>query len=333
MRKPVILGIVILVAVVAGVAWWVLRPSADDSSLTLYGNVDIRQVSLAFDASDRIAALYVEEGDRVNKGQALAQLDIRTVELEQAKAQALAAAQGLALERLRNGTRPEEVAQANARLQAAEAQAALATQDIKRLELVSRETGGRAVVRQEVDRARAQLAVAKARVEEMRLALSLAQAGPRDEDIAEAQARFRSAEAQAALLAHRLQLATLTAPSAGVIRSRLLEVGDMASPQRPVFALALTDRKWVRAYVDEPELGRVFPGMKASVYIDSQPDRAIQGTVGFISSVAEFTPKSVQTEALRTSLVYEVRILVEDSEDILRLGMPATVHLKDGRKQ
>jgi len=101
----------------------------------------------------------------------------------------------------------------------------------------------------------------------------------------------------------------------------------MASPQRPVYTLALTEPKWVRAYLSEPDLGRVRPGMRARVYTDSQPDRAIDGQVGYISSVAEFTPKTVQTETLRTSLVYEIRIRVDDPQDRLRLGMPATVRL------
>ena len=107
----------------------------------------------------------------------------------------------------------------------------------------------------------------------------------------------------------------------------------MATPQRPVFALALTQPKWVRVYVSEPDLGRVKPGMAASVVTDSRPGQSIAGKVGYISSVAEFTPKSVQTEELRTSLVYEVRVLVDDPQDVLRLGQPATVHLTTGAAQ
>ena len=101
----------------------------------------------------------------------------------------------------------------------------------------------------------------------------------------------------------------------------------MASPQRPVFSLAVTNPKWVRAYVSEPDLGRVHPGMTASVMVDAFPTRRFTGWVGFISPVAEFTPKTVETEELRTSLVYEVRVFVQDPADELRLGMPATVYL------
>jgi HlyD family secretion protein len=101
----------------------------------------------------------------------------------------------------------------------------------------------------------------------------------------------------------------------------------MASPQRAVYALAITDPKWVRAYVSEVDLGRIKPGMSASVTTDSHPAEPVRGRVGFISSMAEFTPKTVQTEELRTSLVYEVRIFVEDASNRLRLGMPATVRI------
>jgi HlyD family secretion protein len=99
----------------------------------------------------------------------------------------------------------------------------------------------------------------------------------------------------------------------------------MASPTRPVFTLALTDPKWVRAYIPEPELGRIRLGMPAKVLNDSFPDQTMDGWVGFISPLAEFTPRTVETEDLRTKLVYEARVFVHDDQDRLRLGMPVTV--------
>ena len=101
----------------------------------------------------------------------------------------------------------------------------------------------------------------------------------------------------------------------------------MASPQKPVFSLAVTDPKWVRAYVAEPDVGKLRTGMAASVALDSFPDRRFNGWVGFISPVAEFTPKTVETTELRTSLVYEVRVFVKDPSDQLHLGSPASVYL------
>ena len=99
----------------------------------------------------------------------------------------------------------------------------------------------------------------------------------------------------------------------------------MASPERPVYTLALTNPIWIRAYIDEPDLGKIFPGMIAMVTTDSYPDKAYQGWIGYISPAAEFTPKSVQTQEIRTSLVYQVRVFVCNPANQLRLGMPVTV--------
>jgi HlyD family secretion protein len=108
-----------------------------------------------------------------------------------------------------------------------------------------------------------------------------------------------------------------------------MEPGEIAFPQKPVLNLAVTSPKWVRAYASEPDLGRVKSGTSVSVTIDSFPGRPFGGWIGFVSPVAEFTPKTVQTEDLRTSLVYEVRVFVSDPGDELCLGMPATVRLRD----
>ena len=158
-------------------------------------------------------------------------------------------------------------------------------------------------------------------------ALDLAIAGPRAEELLQAEAQLRGNEAQLALIRQELDDAELVAPFDAVIRSRLMEPGEMAAPTKPVFSLATIGTKWVRAYVSEVNLGHVRSGMRAKVTSDSFPDRPLDGWVGFISPVAEFTPKTVETEDLRSSLVYEVRVFVEDKDDMLRLGMPATVKL------
>jgi HlyD family secretion protein len=189
------------------------------------------------------------------------------------------------------------------------------------------QTEGRAASKEDVDNARAALDVAEAKLAFNEEALKLAEKGPREEDIAQAEAQLRLYEAQLAFVRQQLKDAVLRAPLDAVVRTRLLEPGDMASPQKPVYTLAITDPKWVRAYVTETDLGKIRMKEAATVTVDSFPGRRFDGWVGFISSVAEFTPKPVQTEELRTSLVYEVRVFVRDPSDELRLGMPATVHL------
>lgn len=320
-----ILALLALLLLVAVVAAWKIRGGGGDDGLVLYGNVDLRQVSLAFNGSGRIKVLAANEGDRVKAGQELGALDTRTLELEIAQAEAQVRAGEQALLRLRNGSRPEEIAQARAKRAAAQADFDNAKAQLERIRSANSGTEGRAVSSQDVDAGEAKQRVAKANLETAAKALALLEIGPRREDIDEARARLDANRAQLALLQHNLDEAHLRAPLDAVVRTRLLEPGDMASPQKPALALALLNPKWVRAYVSEANLGRIKAGMKARVNIDSAPERPISGRVGYISSVAEFTPKSVQTEELRTSLVYEVRVFVDDPEDRLRLGMPATV--------
>ncbi|KQW91779.1 hypothetical protein ASC94_17025 [Massilia sp. Root418] len=321
-----VLVLVLVLAAVAAAAWYAMRPPAAEG-LLLYGNVDLRQVSLAFNGSERIASLSVQEGDRVRPGQVLGKLDTTTLALRIAESRARAGALEQTLARLRAGSRPQEVSQARAQTAEAQAEADLAAKSLVRLQGLAQGPVGRAVSLQDVDNAAARSKAAQARLEGARKAQELVQAGARKEDIAQAEAQLAAAQAQTAVLAQQLADAELRAPIASVVRARLMEAGDMASPQRPVYTLAITDPKWVRAYVRETELGLVQPGMAASIAIDSLPGQAIAGKVGYISSVAEFTPKTVQTEDLRTSLVYEVRILAEDKDDRLRLGMPATVRI------
>lgn len=332
MNKKVAIPIAAALLLAAVVVYLSIR-DGDDDQLVLYGNVDIRQVELPFADSERIAEVLVREGDRVRAGQVLARLETPRIGARLQGAQARAAAQTQALRRLQNGARPEELAQARAALAAARAEAAHARSHYDRVQGIAKSSEGRAVSEQDIEAARAALDMADAQVVTTRKALDLALAGPREEDIAQADAQLEGARAEVALLEQQLKDAELRAPTDAVVRSRLMEPGELATPQRPVFSLAVTDPKWVRAYAPESALGRLQLGAPASVVTDSFPDEALEGELGFISSVAEFTPKSVQTEDLRASLVYEVRVFVEDPQDRLRLGMPATVRFDLSQSQ
>jgi HlyD family secretion protein len=330
-KTLIMLLVVALVATACGVYWWKNRRPDTGAELVLYGNVDLRQAQIAFNNSERIAAVLVQEGDRVRRGQLLAELDTSRLKPELDQAQATTDAQQQAVERLHNGNRPQEIAQARANLESAQADAANDKLQYDRLVTLSQTSTGRAVSQQDLDNAKAALDMATARLALNQSALDLEIIGPRKEDIAQAEAQLRADQAQSALLRQELADAQLLAPQDGVIRSRLMEAGEMASPQKPVFSMAIIDPKWVRAYVSEPDLGKVHQGASAYVTVDSFPGRRFEGWVGFISPIAEFTPKTVQTEELRTSLVYEVRVFVKDPADDLRLGMPASVVLTAGQ--
>ncbi|MBE3638814.1 HlyD family efflux transporter periplasmic adaptor subunit [Mangrovicoccus algicola] len=326
MKKFLPLVLIAILVLAGGVYWWHQRNETGSDGLTLYGNVDIRQVALAFDGSGRIIELLAEEGDVVSKGAVIGRLDTQALELQAKAQEAAVEAQRQALLELRDGARPEEIAQARAKLASDEAAAKLT--NIHRDRVARLITSSSSAVSQlDMDRAVAEADAANALVDQSKAALDLLLAGTRPEEIAAAEAQLRGAEAQLDHLRYQIGQGALTAPSDAVVRSRLREPGDIVTSQSPVFALALTEPKWIRVYVREADLGRIKPGMDAQVTTDSHPDTPVAGQVGYISSVAEFTPKAVQTEELRTSLVYEVRIIVEDAADSLRLGQPVTVRL------
>ena len=319
----IIILVVLVSAVILGVRWY-LQAEGDlsASELRIYGNIDIRKADLAFNEQERIAQVLVEEGDRVTAGQVLARLQTNRLEAQIREIEAKIAAQQQVVKRLEAGTRPQEIEQARAEVAAARARVKNAMKSYERIRETSK---AGATSRQALDNIQAQLDVEQAQLKVKEKALNLAIEGPRKEDIAAAKNNLKTLEASLSLLQIRLTDMALTSPAAGVIQNRILEPGEMASPSRPVVTLALTDPKWVRAYVPEPYLGRINLGMKARILSDSFPDQTFDGWIGFISPVAEFTPKTVETEDLRTKLVYEVRVFVHDSKDMLRLGMPTTV--------
>ncbi|SBV98328.1 conserved exported hypothetical protein [uncultured delta proteobacterium] len=319
-----ILLLTVLAAAVAGGIWYAGAQTLS-RGVVLYGNVDQRQVELAFIDSERVAEVLVEEGAVVEPGQVLARLETRRLRDRIAVLEAQVKSSQAALTRLQNGTRPEEIDQAKAAVVASKAEVAFAEQQYNRYLGIWTKSKGVAVSQQDVEETRLRLNVANARLRQDEEALRLAEIGPRWEDIAEAEARLLENKRALEEQQKKLDDAELKSPGKSVVRSRLLEPGDMASSRKAVFSLAILSPKWVRAYVSETELGLVKPGMRAVVFTDSHPKDGIDGRVGFISSVAEFTPKTVQTEDLRTSLVYEIRIYVDDPGDRLRLGMPATV--------
>lgn len=326
MRKLLILIIVFGGLGYGGYRWYQQEntPTTQEGMLTLYGNVDLRDIELAFMDVERVRKVYVEEGDSVIKGQILAELETDRLRKAISASKASVEAQEFVVTRLENGSRPEEIAKAIAEVQSANSELVVAERTFARkLSLLSRG----ATTQQDVDDARTVRDVAKARLEVAQKQKELVVAGPRWEDIKEAQARLAALQAELQRLEVQLEESRLRATRDSIVRSRNLEPGDMASPQKPVFTLAVLDPKWVRTYVPESDLGKLKPGMSGWVTIDSWPDRRYAGWVGFISPMAEFTPRSVETPELRTSLVYEVRFMVDDPENDLRLGMPATVHI------
>lgn len=299
----------------------------DNGELTLNGNVDIRSVDLAFRVPGRISEMPVEEGSKVEAGTVLARLDTRPLTDALNVAEAQIGVASAELDKRVTGNRPQDIAQAAAQVAAAKASLAKASEDYQRRSGLVK-TG--AVSQAVYDASRAEFLSAQAQLRAAEQALSLQRAGARREDIDSARAQRASAVAQRDKARTDLADATITAPSAGTILTRAREPGAIVQAGEAVFTLTIDRPMRVRAYVPEPDLGRISPGMKVLVTTDGNP-KPYQGTIGHISPTAEFTPKSVQTEDLRTDLVYRLRIIVTNPDDALRQGQPVTVKVPDAR--
>ena len=293
--------------------------------LVLQGNIDIRQVQLGFRVNGRIAEMFVEEGDRVEAGTALAHLDPESLENERAVAAAELATRQADLRRLEAGMRPAEIRSAEARVIEARASQRSAEETARRQETLF---ANGAVSQQSATESRARAEETRARLHVAEAALNLAREGFRAEDVDAGRAALAAAEARLRTAETRLADATLKAPSAGVVLARVREPGAIVQPGETALTLALDRPLWVRAYVQGEDLARVAPGAEAEVWTDAAPDRRYRGQVGFVSPTAEFTPRTVQTENLRSGLVYQVRIIVAEPDALLRQGMPASVGIR-----
>ncbi len=318
--------VVVILALGVGVSVY-LNPqwySAENTNgLTLYGNVDIREVRLGFRVGGRLREMHFEEGDSVVAGDLLASLDAQPLREALAVAAAGVLLAQARLDRTNTGSRPQEIQQAQARVTEAEAALENATLELAR----QREMFDKGLSsKRSLDSAIAQHDQNQARLVANREALGLAVEGFRKEDIAEAQAGLIAANAQRDQVQTQVDDANLFAPSAGVIQTRAREPGAMLAVGAPVYTLTLTDTVYVRAYVGETNLGKLSPGSTVYIHTDSSSEK-YEGQVGFISPRAEFTPKTVETPELRTDLVYRLRIVVANPGQGLRQGMPVTVEI------
>ncbi len=326
-RIAILAGVVVLIVVAIATSGFGLFRSSGNEPLVLYGNVDIREVDMAFRVPGRIDRIAVEEGDSVTRGALLATLDTSSLDARANEADAAVAQARAQLARMKSGNRPQEIAQARARAAAAAAAARNAQADYDRRKplvepgAISHDQWAQTVA--DRDRTAAQLV-------EARQALSLAEAGARPEDIAAAQAQVRAAEANRLAVRTDLGDTRLTASSDGTVITRAREPGAIVQPGETVVTLSLDRPLRVRAYVSEPDLSRIAPGMKVTVTADGNP-KTYQGVIGYISPRAEFTPRSVETEDLRTDLVYRLRITVENPDDALRQGQPVTIEVPNTR--
>jgi HlyD family secretion protein len=298
-----------------------------DQHLVLSGNVDIRQVDLGFRVMGRIAAIPHEEGAHVAADAVMARLDTAPYDAAVATTRSQLGVADAELLKQRNGNRRQDIAQARSRLVESQATLLRAKADLDRRTTLL-QSG--AVSQALYDSTLEQYHNAQSQVTIAEQALSLQQEGARREDIEAAVAQQRQATAQNNKANIDLADTVLRAPNAGTILTRVREPGSIVQPGETVLTLTIDRPMRIRAYVDEPDLHRIAPGMRVLVTADGNP-RTYHGTIGFISPTAEFTPKTVQTVAQRTDLVYRLRVIVDDPDNGLRQGAPVSVTVSEAQ--
>jgi HlyD family secretion protein len=329
MKKRLTIVVPVVLVLAAVVTWLLVRNGgADPGRITASGTVEATEADLGFQVPGRVEEIVPKEGDAVAAGAELARLNTdELVATRDAAAAQLSAAEAR-LSELRRGSRPQEVAQAEAGVRSARQRADDAGRDAERTQKLF---DGGAVSRQALDKALMAKDLGDATLDQAEQALALVREGPRVETVHAQQAMVEQARANLARTDATLENAVVRAPFAGRVTVRHREPGETVSPGAPVLTLLDPNDRWVRIYVREDEIGRVQVGMGARITSDTYPDRSYQGEVVFIGSEAEFTPRNVQTTEERIKLVYPVKVrIMDDAEFQLKPGIPADVTLLEG---
>ena len=317
-----------------------LSPACRDKTATgnprVSGQIEATEVQVAPEVGGRVLDIPVAEGTRAKKGDLMARLDTRDIDLVLQRAQADREAADAQLRLLRAGSRPEDIRQAEAQAMAAASDAAAAQtdlasaeKDLQRFEQLLHNNSGSQKQRDDAatrrDVARERVASAQARADAAREGVARLKVGARREEIDAARARVAAVDAQIAALDKNRTDAAVLAPIDGIVTARLLDPGEMAAPRAPIVVLTDLDHAWAEVFVDEPQVPRLKLGQPATVFTDAG-DR-VPGTISFISSKAEFTPRNVQTAADRSKLVYRVKIAVDNRQGVLKQGMPVEAEI------
>lgn len=322
-KKLLIAGIIFLI----GAAVFMISRfggKEEQGALTVSGNVEVTEVNMGFKTPGRVEELLVEEGQKVKNKDRLAVLDSAEVENQVAQHRAYLNETIARLRELKAGSRPQEIEQAAANVKYAEAELIKAEKDHERAEILY---NNGAISAQQMDTAKKVYETAASQHKRALEAWSLVREGPRKEEIMAAENRVKQAEASLKASEERLKDTIIYAPVSGVIMRKNIELGETVAPGIPVYTIGDIEKPWIKVYVKEDKLGLVKLGQKAEITTDSHPGKIYEGTVTYISSEAEFTPKNVQTREERVKLVFGVKVSVKNIDDELKPGMPADVRI------
>lgn len=309
----------ILVLVLAAIG---CREADENGTIRASGHIEATEVRLAAKVGGRLLEAPLEEGDPITAGGLVARFETLDTEHRLAQARANVEAADAQLRLLLAGSRAEDLRRAEDQMAQAQAELDAARRDFERLSgladrgSATEKSRDDAATRQEV----AERAVAAARAQLDKLV-----AGPRRQEIEAARAQRASAEAMVAAVEQQITDATVLAPTDGVVTTRVAEPGEILPPGATIAVLTDLARPWLTVWIDEPSLSHIALGQGVNVSIDGS-DRIFEGTVTFISPVAEFTPKNVQTPDERAKLVFRVKVRLANPEGIFKPGMPADAH-------
>ena len=324
-------------SVAAVFASFACQEKAPAAGARVSGQVDATEVQVAGEVGGRIVEMTAAEGDRVKRGDVMARLDTRDIDLALQRAHAERAQADAQLRLLQAGARGEDIRQAESQVAAAAADVAAAQADLgaadtdlQRFERLLETNSGSQKQRDDAATRRAmardRLTAARARAAGAREAVARFRAGSRREEIEAARARVAGVDAQIATLEKSKGDATVIAPLDGIVTERLLDPGEIVSPRAPIAVLADLDHAWAEVFVDEPMIPRIRLGQGATVFTDAGGP-GLPGKVSYVASKAEFTPRNVQTAEDRSKLVYRVKIAVDNSKGILKQGMPVEAEI------
>jgi len=331
MKKKVLIAAIAAGAAIAAVIYLAMDHSRNGSgNIRVSGNIEVTTVELSFKIPGRVKERLVDEGESVRQGQVVARLDPEDLVHEVASRKAAMQAARAALAELEAGYRKEEIAQAEAAFYRVRAEAERQRADFSRQQELFRKE---VISRRDFDTAKAAYEGSQASEREAKERLTQLRNGPRRETIDQARARLRDTEAVLALSETRLGYAAMVSPLNGLVLSKNIEPGEQVTAGTPVITVGILDDVWVRAYINETDLGRVKVGQEATVTNDTYPGKKYRGRVSFISSEAEFTPKNVQTKKERVKLVYRIKVVIPNPDRELKPGMPADVEIRMNQAQ
>jgi len=316
-----LLGILVIAAI-AGLFVYLLTREKEGGNpyLKVSGNIETTEVDVGFKIPGRIVSISVQEGDWVEKEKVLAKLDDEDLRQRFELAQATLRSAQARLTKLLTGSRPEEIREAEASFQQAQFDFWNKEAHYERVKVLF-EKG--VIPKETLDNAETGFKVARATVQRAKESFQLVKKGPRNEDIEDGKAQVEQAQASLRLTETQLSYTVLHSPIPGVVLVKSGETGEVVNPGTSILTIADIESVWLKAYIPEPDLSRIKWGQEVSITTDLKPQKIYKGKISFISSQAEFTPKQIQTEKERVTLVYRIKIDIPNPDRELKPGMPA----------